>query len=204
MLGIFKIIASISRLLWWLRCHETTCNARDPGSIPGSGKSPGKWNGNPLQYSCLENSMDRGAWWATVQGVRRVGHDWATNTLSISLIVIHLFGFFISSWFSTGRLHVSRDLSISSRLPNLFIVIFYEGFPDSSVGKETSCNAGDPGSIPELGRSPGEGIGYPLKYSGLENSMDCVVHGSQRAGHDWATFTFAFSLLWSSLLLWYQ
>ena len=145
--------------------HETTCNARDPGSIPGSGKSPGKWNGNPLQYSCLENSMDRGAWWATVHGVCRVGHDWATNTLSISLIVIHLFGFFISSWFSTGRLHVSRDLSISSRLPSLFIVIFYEGFPDSSVGKETSCNAGDPGSIPELGRSPGEGIGYPLKYS---------------------------------------
>ena len=93
-----------------------------------------------------------------------------------------------------------------------------EGFPDSSVGKESACNAGDPGSIPVLGRSPGEGIGYPLQYSwaslvaqmvkkksacnvgdlgwipglgrspgegkvyppqysGLENSMDCTVHG---------------------------
>ena len=41
------------------------------------------------------------------------------------------------------------------------------GFPDSSVGKESGCNAGDPGSIPGLGRSPGEGKGYPLKYSGL-------------------------------------
>ena len=42
--------------------------------------------------------------------------------------------------------------------------------------------------IPGLGRSPGEGKGYPLHYSGLENSTDCVVHGSQRVGHDWATF----------------
>ena len=51
------------------------------------------------------------------------------------------------------------------------------GFPDSSVGKESTYNAGDPGSIPGLGRSPGEGKGYPLQYSGLENSMDCIVHG---------------------------
>ena len=46
------------------------------------------------------------------------------------------------------------------------------GFPDSSVGKESTCNAGDPGLIPESGRSPGEGKGYPLQYSGLESSMD--------------------------------
>ena len=51
------------------------------------------------------------------------------------------------------------------------------GFPDSSVGKESTCNAGDPGSIAALWRSPGKGIGYPLQYSGLENSMDCIVHG---------------------------
>ena len=50
-------------------------------------------------------------------------------------------------------------------------------FSDSSVGKECACNAGDPSSIPGLGRSPGEGKGYPLQYSGLENSMDCIVHG---------------------------
>ena len=46
------------------------------------------------------------------------------------------------------------------------------GFPGSSAGKESACNAGDPGLIPGLGRSPGEGKGYPLQYSGLENSMD--------------------------------
>ena len=51
------------------------------------------------------------------------------------------------------------------------------GFPGGSAGKESACYAGDPGSIPGLRRSPGEGKGYPLQYSGLENSMDCIVHG---------------------------
>jgi len=46
-----------------------------------------------------------------------------------------------------------------------------------SDGKESTCNAGDTGSIPGLGRSSGKGNGYPLQYSGLENSMDCIVHG---------------------------
>ena len=50
-------------------------------------------------------------------------------------------------------------------------------FPGGSNGKESACNAGDLGSIPELGRSPGEGNDYPLQYSGLENSMDCIDHG---------------------------
>ena len=53
----------------------------------------------------------------------------------------------------------------------------YQGFPDSSVVKESTCNAGDLGSIPRLVRSPGEGKRYPIQYSGLENSMDCIVHG---------------------------
>ena len=46
-------------------------NVGDPGSIPGSGRSPGEGNGNPLQYSCLENPMDGGAWWAAVHGVTK-------------------------------------------------------------------------------------------------------------------------------------
>ena len=48
---------------------ESACNSGDPGSIPGSGRSPEEGNGNPLQYSCLGNPMDREAWWATVHGV---------------------------------------------------------------------------------------------------------------------------------------
>ena len=50
-------------------------------------------------------------------------------------------------------------------------------FPCGSAGKESACNGGDLGSVPGLGRSPGEGKGYPRQYSGLENSMDCIVHG---------------------------
>ena len=53
----------------------------------------------------------------------------------------------------------------------------FVGFPSGSVGKESACNAGDLGPIPGLGRSPGEGKGYPLQDSGLENSMDCIDHG---------------------------
>ena len=51
------------------------------------------------------------------------------------------------------------------------------GFSGGSAGKESSCNAGDLGSIPGLERSPGEGTSYPLQFSGLENSVDCIVHG---------------------------
>ena len=50
---------------------ESAHKAGDPGLIPGSGTSPGEGNGNPLQYSCLENSMDRGAWWAIVHGITK-------------------------------------------------------------------------------------------------------------------------------------
>ena len=52
----------------------------------------------------------------------------------------------------------------------------YVGFPDSSIGEESTCNAGDPGLVPQSGRSLGEGKGYPFQYSGLGNSMDCIVH----------------------------
>ena len=54
----------------------------DVGSIPGLGRSPEEGNGNPLQYSCLENPMDKGAWWATVHGVARLGHDLGTTSPS--------------------------------------------------------------------------------------------------------------------------
>ena len=58
------------------------------------------------------------------------------------------------------------------------------GFPCGSAGKESACSAGDLGLIPGLGRSPGEGKGYPLQYSSLENSMDCIVHGGLK---EWDT-----------------
>jgi len=65
-------------------------------------------------------------------------------------------------------------------------LIFFspKGFPCGSAGEESVCNARDLGSIPGLGRSPGEGKGYPLQYSGLENSMDCIVHEVTKSGHN--------------------
>ena len=59
----------------------------------------------------------------------------------------------------------------------MVILMPTKGFPDGSAGKESACNVGDLGSIPGLGRSPGEGDGYPLQYSGLETSTGCVDHG---------------------------
>ena len=58
---------------------ESACSVGEPGSVPALGRSPGERNGNPLQYLCLENSMDRGAWQATDHGVERVSHDQETN-----------------------------------------------------------------------------------------------------------------------------
>ena len=84
---------------------EPACNAGDPGSIPGSGKSTGEGIGYPV----------------------------------------------------------------------------FLGFPCGAAGKESACHEGDLGSIPGLGRSPGEEKGYPLQYSGLENSMDCIVHGMAKS-----------------------
>ena len=73
-----------------------------------------------------------------------------------------------------------------------------EGFSCDSAGKESACNAGDLGLIPGLGRFPGDGNGYQLQYSGLENSNDCIVHGVTRVGLDWVTFTFTFMELWKT------
>ena len=66
----------------------SACNAGDLGSIPGSGRSPGEGNGTPLQYSCLENPMDGGAWWATVHGVAKSQTQLSDFTHSLTKFVI--------------------------------------------------------------------------------------------------------------------
>ena len=66
----------------------------------------------------------------------------------------------------------------------------YLGFPGGSAGKQFTCNVGDLGPIPGLGRSPGEGNGYPLQYSGLEFSMDCIVHGVAKSQTQLSDFHF--------------
>ena len=80
--------------------------------------------------------------------------------------------------------HWRRD-----RLPALVFL----GFPCGSAGKESTRNAGDLDLIPGLGRSPGEGKGYPFQYSDLENSMDCIVHGFTKSWTQLGNFHFHFS-----------
>ena len=82
-------------------------------------------------------------------------------------------------------------MSPSKSMLNFYLPGLWD-FPDSSAGQESTCNAGDPSSVPGSGRSPGEGKGYPLQYAGLENSMDCIVHGftkSQTRLRLWGTPT---------------
>ena len=78
-----------------------------------------------------------------------------------------------------------------------FGTCLFEGvskFPCGSSGKESTCNTGDLGSIPGLGRSPGEGKGYPLQYSGLENPMACIVHGVAKSRTQLSNFHFHWEL----------
>ena len=122
----------------------SACNAGDLGSIPGLGRSPGEGNGNPLQYSCLENPMDGGAWWATVHEVTK-SQTWLSDWLSR-----HAYWIWILSFFEVHH----NGIVMAQRL------------------KASACNAGDLGSILGSGRSPGEGNGNPFHYSCLENPMD--------------------------------
>ena len=74
------------------------------------------------------------------------------------------------------------------------------GFPGGSAGKESACNPGDLGSISGLGRSSGEGNSYPLQYSGLENSMDCIVQGAAKSRTQLSNFHFTFILYMGKLM----
>ena len=80
------------------------------------------------------------------------------------------------------------QLSRTQECRDRWILIIYMGFSCGSAGKESTCNAEDLGSIPGLGRSPGEGKGYPLQFFGLENFMDSKSIGLQRVGHHGVTF----------------
>ena len=71
------------------------------------------------------------------------------------------------------------------------VLLLNMGFPCGSAGKESTCNAEDLGLIPGLGRSSGEGKGYPLQYSGLENSMDCIAHGVAKSWTRLSDFHFS-------------
>ena len=130
--------------------------------------------------------------WFSQAGIRQLQHNTDPVTPSTRYLVSPL-GFpdnsvgkesacrrpRFNSWIR--KIHWRRD-----RLPTPVFL----GFPCGSAGKESACNVGDLGSIPGLGRSLQEGKGYPLQYSGLENSMDCIVHGVTKSRTQLSHFHF--------------
>ena len=103
----------------------------------------------------------------------------------------------LNSLLSKGLLRVFSGTTIQKN--QFFGTQPYLGLPCGSAGKESACNVEDLGLIPKLGRSPGEGKGYPLQYSGPENSMDCIVHGVAKSQTRLNDFHFQFQLsLWSN------
>ena len=88
----------------------------------------------------------------------------------------------------SGSHHSPSQKSFSFLVSGFFVG--HLGFPGGSAGKESACNAGDLGSIPGLGTSPGERNSYPLQYSGLENSMDCIAHGVAKSRTRLSNFHF--------------
>ena len=196
-------------------CKEPACNAGDPGSIPGLRRSPGERNGHPLQYSCLENFMDKVPFRLQFTGSQKEGHDWTANTHTHththtrnhhkkpkgrgleSLWV----GKHVEIW-KSGVLRVGFTIPCPMHLFHLVVpklyhfIVIWKGFPGGSAGKQSACDAGDPCSIPRLGRFLGEGKGYLLQYSGLENSMSYVVHRVTKSWTWLSDFHFT-SLQWS-------
>ena len=126
-------------------------NVGDPDSAHGSERSPGEGNGDLLQYSCLEKS----------NGQR--------NLLGYSLGDR-------KDVDTTEQIYYLMN-DFQKHFPYIQLHPVFLSFSCGSAGKESASKAGDLSLIPGLGKSTGEGKGYPLQYSGLENSMDCIVYG---------------------------
>ena len=90
----------------------SACNVGDPSSTPGSGRSPGEGNGNPFQYSCLENPMDGGAWWATVHGVSKSRTRLSDFTFTTSLTFLHNTALKLFCLLSTSLAHIQNTISM--------------------------------------------------------------------------------------------
>ena len=176
---------------------KSAWNAGDRGSIPGLGRPPGEGNGNPLQYSCLENSMDRGAWWTTVYGVAKI-RTWLTERIARKTIQAQ-FGYHMSlpqNFSFQNPLDVKKP---GKKLWTMKEANVSLGFSGGSAVKNPPVSAGDLGSVPGSGRSPSEGKGSPLQCSCPGNPRDrgawqAMVHGVAKSWHDLATKQCFFSM----------
>ena len=116
---------------------------------------------------------------------RRPSYDISqfSSVQSLSRVQLFTIPWTAACWASLSRLQVCEQHS-------WLVIYICVGFPGGSAGKESARNAGDLGSIPGLGTSPGERKGYPLQYSGLEDSMDCIDHGVTKSRTQLSTFHF--------------
>ena len=140
-----------------------------------------------------------------------IGHGQLCGAIILSHPIKDEIKWALSPFYFTLRWLSGKNLPANAGGPGLILVLGRspeEGFPSGSAGKESACNAGDLGSIPGLGRCPGEGNGYPFQYSGLENSVDCIVYGVAKSWTQLSDFHFHFFFLkkevaaHSSILAW--
>ena len=158
-------------------------DTREVGSIPRLGRSAGEGSGNPLQYSCLENPMDRRAWWATVHGITK---SWTQLSECVHTHT-HIHTSISVDCYATNLTDAAMKIHFPVPVFYCFFLCVFAGltfifkwnstcvnldFPGGSDSKVSAYNVEDMGSIPGSGRSPGEGNGNPLQYSCLENPMD--------------------------------
>ena len=142
---------------------ESACNAGDLDSIPSSGESPGGGNGNPLQYSCLESSMNRGAWWATAHGVAE-SDDWVQQQ-------------------TTGKQNPGKKQCAYLQEPLAGLCFLF-----AITIMVCSSNSIHVGWIRHLLKATREGNGNPFQYFCLENPMDRGAgHGVARIRHNSGT-----------------
>ena len=146
--------------------------------------------------------MDREAWSAAVHGVTK-SWTWLSDLIELNWKCV-IYQYIQRDTFSNKRewnikKKKKKRIHLQCRRPRFHFwvrkfswrkdrlsTLVFLGFPDDSAGKESAWNVGDLGSIPGLGWSPREGNSYSLQYSGLENSMDCTVHGITKSVDPWS------------------
>ena len=154
--------------------------------------------GIPDHLTCLLRNLCAGQ-----EATVRTGHgtvDWfqiGKGVRQSCILSLCLFNLYAEHIMRNARLHASQA-GIKTAGRNTDSLRYADGHPPwglpcGSAGEEPACSAGDLASIPGLGRSPGKGKGYPLQYSGLENSTDCIVHGVAKSWTWLSNFHFHFS-----------
>ena len=130
-----------------------------------------------------------GDWdWHVYTTIHEIDNEWAPNCVAQGTLLSAV-------WWPKWEGNPKKWGCICTHICMYTYIIL--GFPGGSAGKESACNAGDLGLIPGWGRSPGEGNGYSLQYSGLENSMDCIVHRVAKSQTRLSDFHFLFTFIYT-------